>query len=39
MDPNLLALVATIGMALSLFSGRLFAYGVEKVLARRSSSK
>jgi hypothetical protein len=39
MDPNLVALVAFLGIALSLLSGKLFAYGVDKVLARRAFSK
>jgi hypothetical protein len=39
MHPNLVALAAFAGVALSLLSGRLVAYGMEKALARRASSK
>jgi hypothetical protein len=39
MHPNLLALVALMGVALSLLAGKLVAYGMEKALARRASSR
>jgi hypothetical protein len=36
MHPDLVGFVACAGMILSLLSGKLFAYGMEKVISRRA---
>jgi hypothetical protein len=35
MHPNLIGFVASVGIILSLLSGKLFAYGMEKIISRR----
>jgi hypothetical protein len=35
MNPNLICILVTVGIVLSLFSGELFRYAMEKVFSRR----
>jgi hypothetical protein len=39
MDPNLIGLIASVGIILSLFPGKLFAHAMEKIISRRAVAK
>jgi hypothetical protein len=39
MHPNIIGLVASVGIVLSLLSGKLFAYAMERIISRRAVPK